>query len=103
MIATNDIFLILPPQKKLSVKRFLVGTYKKISQYNDNRIKYVYQENGGVSSARNKGICTSNGEFICFLDSDDEWKENHLEVLSELIERYEDCGMYITGYDIGYS
>ena len=76
------------------------GTYKKIAQYNDNRIKYVYQENGGVSSARNKGICTSNGEFICFLDSDDEWKENHLETLSNLIEKYENCGMYITGYDI---
>ncbi len=76
------------------------GTSKKIAEYNDDRIKYVYQENGGVSSARNKGICISKGEFICFLDSDDEWKACHLETLSDLIEKYENCGMYITGYDI---
>jgi glycosyltransferase involved in cell wall biosynthesis len=76
------------------------GTSKKIAEYNDDRIKYVYQENGGVSSARNKGICASKGEFVCFLDSDDEWKENHLETLNDLIEKYENCGMYITGYDI---
>ena len=36
-------------------------------------IKYIYQTNNGVSSARNKGIKSSKGDWIAFLDSDDEW------------------------------
>ena len=37
----------------------------------DSRIKVIHKENGGVSSARNKGIEESKGEYICFIDSDD--------------------------------
>lgn len=76
------------------------GTREKISEYSDSRVRYIYQENGGVSSARNKGICESKGEFICFLDSDDEWKADHLEALVGLIKKYGRCGMFVTGYDI---
>jgi len=36
-----------------------------------NRIKYIYQENAGLSAARNNGISNSTGEFILFLDADD--------------------------------
>ena len=43
-------------------------------------IKYFYQENSGVSSARNLGIEKSSCEWIAFLDSDDEW---HVEKLQE--------------------
>ena len=75
-------------------------TKKVIKQFHDDRITYIYQCNGGVSSARNAGILASKGEYVCFLDSDDEWKSNHLEVMSSLIKKYKDCGMYITGYDI---
>ena len=38
-------------------------------------IKYIYQNNGGVSSARNKALKMCNGEFITFVDSDD-WVES---------------------------
>ena len=34
--------------------------------------KYIHKENGGVSSARNIGIEESSGEYVCFVDSDDE-------------------------------
>lgn len=37
----------------------------------DEKIVYFYQQNSGVSSARNKGIDLSRGEYITFLDSDD--------------------------------
>lgn len=37
----------------------------------DSRIKLISKLNGGVSSARNKGIHLAQGEFICFIDSDD--------------------------------
>jgi hypothetical protein len=37
----------------------------------DNRIRYIYQENRGLSCARNNGIANAKGDFIQFLDSDD--------------------------------
>jgi len=42
-------------------------------------IKYIFQKNSGVSSARNLGIKNASYEWIAFLDSDDEWYENKLE------------------------
>ena len=42
-------------------------------------IKYIYQQNSGVSSARNLGIKKSSCEWIAFLDSDDTWHENKLQ------------------------
>ncbi len=42
-------------------------------------LKYYYKENGGVSSSRNYGIKVSNGDYIAFLDSDDEWDKLKLE------------------------
>jgi len=41
----------------------------------DNRIKVIHKENGGVSSARNKGLEVASGQWITFVDSDD-WIEN---------------------------
>jgi len=40
---------------------------------------YIYQENSGVSSARNRGIKSTSSEWIAFLDSDDEWLPTKLE------------------------
>ena len=47
----------------------------------DKRIRIINQENEGVSSARNKGIEQSNGEYICFVDCDDKIEESYLEEL----------------------
>ena len=51
-----------------------------IENYKDNRIKYkVHDKNKGACEARNTGINNSNGEFIAFLDDDDEWCNEKLE------------------------
>ncbi len=42
-------------------------------------VVYIFQKNKGVSSARNKGIIQASGEWIAFLDSDDEWLPQKLE------------------------
>jgi len=53
-------------------------TKSVVEKYKDDRIKYFYQENKERSAARNKGIELSSGDYICFLDSDDYYKDNHL-------------------------
>lgn len=42
-------------------------------------VKYIYQDNSGISSTRNLGINKSTGNWIAFLDSDDEWLPGKLQ------------------------
>ncbi len=64
----------------------------------DARIKLINQKNAGVSAARNRGIMESKYDFIAFLDADDEWKENHLDVIVDLIQEFPSCGVFATSY-----
>ena len=45
-------------------------------------VKIINQRNGGLSSARNKGVEKAKGEYIIFLDSDDYWENELLEKIS---------------------
>ena len=47
----------------------------------DERFKYFYKQNGGLSDARNYGIDRAAGNYITFLDSDDYVEMNYLEEL----------------------
>ena len=55
------------------------NTIEILESCKDPRIVYVFQENQGVSSARNTGIDICNGNVIALLDSDDEWLPRKLE------------------------
>ena len=57
------------------------------SNFNTNCVYYCFQENQGVTKARNKGIELSNGDFVTFLDTDDEYKSNHLSSRIEIIQQ----------------
>lgn len=54
-------------------------TRSLVESYQDERMSYLYQENQGISLARNLGIEKAKGEWVAFLDSDDEWLPKKLE------------------------
>ena len=62
------------------------NTKEVVKNIDDPRIKYIYQKNAERSAARNNGIKNSNGDWVCFLDSDDSYKENHLQIFYENIQ-----------------
>jgi glycosyltransferase involved in cell wall biosynthesis len=64
-----------------------------IKSISDNRINYIYKQNGGASSARNIGLCRSKGEYIAFLDSDDIWPENYLEKMTKALKSNPEYGL----------
>ena len=47
----------------------------------DERFKVIHKVNGGVSAARNTGLDVARGNYITFIDADDEITENYLEIL----------------------
>lgn len=56
----------------------------------DHRIKLLQQKNSGVSSARNRGLKEANGDFILFLDSDDELYPQTIKHCIESLLSYDD-------------
>ena len=52
-----------------------------------SQVTCIHKENGGVSSARNRGIDESQGEYILFMDSDDGYENGALSSVTELIEK----------------
>ncbi len=54
------------------------NTKEVISSYKSNKIIYIYQKNQKESVARNKGIDTAKGDYICFLDDDDYYLDSFL-------------------------
>lgn len=66
------------------------NTFEVLNQIDDNQFFFdcvvVHQENGGVSAARNRGIRQARGEYICFIDADDQISSDYLEVLYDALQ-----------------
>ena len=73
----------------------------------DKRVKYIYKENGGVSSARNRGLKEATGQYIGFMDADDIAEPDMYAILIDDMHKYEadivsiGAGIYENGKQTG--
>jgi glycosyltransferase involved in cell wall biosynthesis len=62
-------------------------TASVVESYDDDRLTYIqFDENRGANAARNAGIRAASTSFVSFLDSDDEFRSTHLEVVVDRLE-----------------
>jgi glycosyltransferase involved in cell wall biosynthesis len=71
------------------------GTGEALRRYG-GQVRYTYQDNNGVSSARNHGLELAEGEFIAFLDSDDLWLPEKLGVQVAVMDEHPEAQICYT-------
>jgi glycosyltransferase involved in cell wall biosynthesis len=89
----NDIEFILIDDGSTDCSGIVCRDYIKT----DDRFRYYYKENGGVSSARNCGILLARGHFIGFVDADD---TIHPEMFLRLMMQMQSADMVVCGYQV---
>lgn len=65
----------------------------------DERIRVIHQENRGVSHARNQGMKTALGDYICFVDSDDWIKPDYLKRMYDSLLDNKKSGLIVHGFE----
>lgn len=75
------------------------NTQEVVESFGDLRIRYIkHEQNKGGGASRNTGIEAARGEFIAFLDSDDEWMPTKLEIqVAALSQAGPEVGFVICG------
>jgi len=63
-----------------------------------SKVRYIYQENIGLAGARNTGVKAASCEWVAFLDGDDEWLAQYLQLQADLLQANKDlvwsCGNF---------
>ncbi len=72
-----------------------VEVIERLNRTAPNAFRAIHQNNSGLAATRNKGIAESNGDFLIFLDADDELAENALEYLEQAIDQHPSIDMII--------
>ncbi len=66
----------------------------------DRRLRYHHAANRGLAMARNLGISMSSGEYITFIDSDDEYLHRHLESRAKYLQSDPDIELLFGGVEV---
>ena len=68
-------------------------TLKLLNTVKDPRLKVFSYTNGGLPTARNRGISHATGEFLAFLDADDLWTPDKLELQLAALQQHPEAGV----------
>jgi glycosyltransferase involved in cell wall biosynthesis len=60
-------------------------------------VRYVFQENEGEAASRNRGVAMAQGDYVAFLDADDEWFPNKLEAQARVLSNHDGLALVFCG------
>ena len=78
------------------------GATEKIALEYGDKIKYIYKDNGGVSSALNMGISAMSGEYFSWLSHDDLYSQDKVECALNLLKKNNAIGKKVVAFTSGY-
>ncbi len=76
------------------------NTSQIVSSFDNHSIRYIYQQNQGQSSARNTGIQIAQGKYICFIDHDDIFLKDKLQLQVTLLDTHPQVGLVYGWADV---
>jgi glycosyltransferase involved in cell wall biosynthesis len=71
---------------------------KVVRAISDPRVRLVAQSNQGPGAARNRGAAETRGDYLAFLDADDEWMPEFLQKSLSALEQGVDCGFCVAAF-----
>jgi glycosyltransferase involved in cell wall biosynthesis len=77
-------------------------TYSQVLPYlrSCSKIKYIWKTHSGEALSKNEGIWSCSGKFVSFLDSDDEYNPNHLELKKYILDQNKNIKFLFGGVKI---
>lgn len=84
---TDELLSVLAPQRNKDVEIIIIDDGSESCYFNElDGVNTIRKENGGVSSARNRGLDEAKGDYIVFIDSDDLVTPDYIEQIFKAIE-----------------
>jgi glycosyltransferase involved in cell wall biosynthesis len=90
----TDFELIIIDDGSTDHTQTVIKNIQNSNRYPLTAIRYFHQENKGPAAARNRGIEQARGSYIVFLDSDDRFRANKLDVTARFIRNHPDYNIF---------
>lgn len=78
------------------------NTPELVKSYPPDRVRYFQRPNGGLSAARNTGVQQTKSPWVAFLDADDKWEPNKIDLQVKALEAHPEAVLCYTGLVMGY-
>ena len=75
-------------------------TREVVTPYLGSRVRYLYHDHQGCAMSKNTGLSAARGRYVTFLDSDDEYRPEHLRIRKEVLERERDIDLLHSDVDV---